>query len=498
MNVTFGLWADGGAWPPHGGAGSGSLGEPVVGPAGLLELLETVLGRSAPHVAAVERTATWQAKLEASDDGGRFWSRSLEADGWATARLLLQWRDELVAAGWDARLEYREQRLAHLSDAERAGPTLPAGPQDRLQNVERALREEAPVSDAIAQVRLVERRGDLPPSWRRVLAALEAAGVPVNAIEPAPAADAGTSLGRVQRWLQHGDEAALDGEADGTVEIATSSSALLGGELVAQWLQASPTRDDTVLLTPDGSGGVLDRAMLRRARPRLGTGGRSTYRGSLQVLLLAFQIAWRPLDVRALMDLLVLEDGPLPPRAAHRLAGALEQAPGVASLEWHEAWQRLEARELERAEHEGDTRQARSRLEAWRAWVEPESADPDEGMPAGAATAICDRVEAWAWARHHATFEALYPATARAASDVRAALRALDRTHYPKRLLDRVIDQALAEGEGDPDVLAEAGSPHAVTHPGAIWGPAGAVVWWDWRNMDERPRTHALERGGAP
>lgn len=487
MNVTFGLWADGGAWPPHGGSGRGSLGEPVVGPAGFLELLETVLGRGGAHVAAVARTATWQAKLEVADDGGRFWSRSLEADAWATARLLLQWRDELVEAGWDARRDYREKRLADLADAEHAGPTLPAGPQDRLQNVERALQGDEPVSDAITQVRLVERRGDLPPAWRRVLAALEAAGVPITRVEPAPAADAGSSLGRVQRWLHHGDQATLDGDADGTLEIATASSALLGGELVAQWLHASAGSDDTVLLTPDASGRGLDRAMQRRALPRLGAGSRSSFRGSLQVLLLAFQIVWRPLDVRALMDLLVLEDGPLPARAANRLAGALEQAPGAGSPEWREAWQRLEARELERADTDDAARQARQRLEAWRAWVEPTVADPDEGMPAGAATAICDRVEAWAWASHHATSEALYAATARAASDVRSALRALDRTRYAKRLLDRVIDQALADGEPAPDVLAEAGSPHAATHPGAIWGAAGAVVWWDWRNEGERP-----------
>jgi ATP-dependent helicase/nuclease subunit B len=55
MDIVFGLWADGGAAPDHGGEGAGALGAPVVGPNGLLEILELPYGLSRPPSAWVVR-----------------------------------------------------------------------------------------------------------------------------------------------------------------------------------------------------------------------------------------------------------------------------------------------------------------------------------------------------------------------------------------------------------------------------------------------------------
>src|SRR3989304_4507558 len=51
-----------------------------------------------------------------------------------------------------------------------------------------------------------------------------------------------------------------------------------------------------------------------------------------------------------------------------------------------------------------------------------------------------------------------------------------------------VVDQALAGGDRDPQARAEAAPRRqVVAHPGAIWGPADVVVWWDFRDGGERP-----------
>ena len=57
MDVVFGLWADGGASPDHGGGGGGSLGQPVVGPTALIDILETALGLGGPRRPQVVRIA---------------------------------------------------------------------------------------------------------------------------------------------------------------------------------------------------------------------------------------------------------------------------------------------------------------------------------------------------------------------------------------------------------------------------------------------------------
>jgi hypothetical protein len=96
------------------GAGSASFGAPVVGPAGLVTLLEAELGLGDPPSSVLDRVVAWQAKREAADGSERFWTRSLAADAWATARLLLGWRDDLVAAGWRPDVGCSEHRLDDL------------------------------------------------------------------------------------------------------------------------------------------------------------------------------------------------------------------------------------------------------------------------------------------------------------------------------------------------------------------------------------------------
>ena len=87
MDIIFGLWADSGAYPDHGGSERGALGQPVVGPAGLVDILETAVGTGRPPISEVVRIASFQASLEKLD-GEYFWSSSFAADPWASTRTL--------------------------------------------------------------------------------------------------------------------------------------------------------------------------------------------------------------------------------------------------------------------------------------------------------------------------------------------------------------------------------------------------------------------------
>ena len=80
MDLVFGLWADGGASPDHGGAAGGALGQPVVGPGGLVDVLETALSLGGPRRAQVVRIAAFQSILEGLE-GDFFWSRVALRDG---------------------------------------------------------------------------------------------------------------------------------------------------------------------------------------------------------------------------------------------------------------------------------------------------------------------------------------------------------------------------------------------------------------------------------
>lgn len=444
---------------------------------GFLDILETARGLGSPQASEVLRVGAWQAALEKLDGPPLFWTRSLNVDGWASARTLLRWRDELVAAGWRASEEWDCPRLADFAVAERAADHVPLGTADRIAALvdDLAQRQALPIT----RLRLIDRLEDHPAGWRRLIDRVQSCGVRVEQIEHRPAASVDTALGRLQRWIVAGGE--IGGAADGTVTVATAASAALAAEVTGQWF-AERIPDDAVLVAEDGDTQLLDHALAGAGQPRAGRSLASAHRGSLQALLLGFKTAWMPFDPHALMELLVFPSSPVAPRAARRLADALEQAPGRGSAKWLDAWTRISAAEIAAAHGDPSLiRKAEARIARWRAWADPALSDPETGMPIEAALAICDRTVQWATVRHAADGDPLHHAAARLAGDLRAALIALGRAHLPRTLVERVIDQALDVGHADPSAIAEAADWRSVAHPGAIWRAIGDLVWWNFR-----------------
>ncbi len=203
MKVHFSQWLDG--YIPHLPVGEAVMAEAWVGPRGLLERLESAFGIAGPASAEPERVDAYARRIERCVDGDVFFSRSWGIDPWGVARELLQWRDELVLAGWDGSVVadggLRLEALAAV-EAQRE-VELPGGFADRVRRVERVL--EGGRETGIEEVRLIEPRRDLPCVWQRVIGALERSGTRIiEPRAPKPAADPGTDLGLLQRALVEG------------------------------------------------------------------------------------------------------------------------------------------------------------------------------------------------------------------------------------------------------------------------------------------------------
>lgn len=479
MDVVFGLWADGGASPDHGGEGPGALGQPVVGPVGLIDILETAVGLGGPRRPQVVRIAAFQSTLEALE-GDYFWSRSLAMDPWATARTLLGWRDELVGLGWRDDMTWSGVRLTQLAVASKSATDLAPGLADRIAAI--LVKLGGSNTTPIARLRLIDSAHLLPSPLRRVVERLRALGCFVEDLEITTAAAPATSLGRLQRWIVDG--IVPEPGADGSVTLATSASEPLAAEVLGQWFAAQD--GDVALVAQEDDTDLLDHGLSAIGQPRAGRSRSSIHRGSLQLLLLAFRGSWAPFDPHALMELLIFPASPIAPRAAWRLASALEQAPGRGGPEWVEAWEAIAAAEREYAEGDADALAAVDpRLARWREWTELEMADATSGMPLAQALGICERVTAWAVRRYAATGDLLYASTSALSGEVRAALAALGRDLVPRLLVERVIDQALDLGHPNPGSQAEAARWRSVPHPGAVWAPKDAVVWWNFSTTRE-------------
>ena len=480
LKLVFSLFADGGAWPEHPGSGAAVVDAAVVGPMRLLDHIETMLGLGAPAVAGVKRIAIYRRKLE-SVGAGRFWADSFEKDSWSTARELLNWRDELVEAGWQAKESLPAKRLADLAAAEDAGPGLPFGYADRLRALIDAL-DEKPVLP-LASIELIDVRDDLPAGLRRLLHSLEACGVAVSARTLTAPDRSSTDLARaLAPFTENGSRPEISG--DGSICLLTADTELVAAEAVAGWLAADKPDNDGLVFVLGEDSALLDHALHRVGLPRLGSSAPSPHRALLQVLPLAFALAWNPPDPKSLLDFLLLPVSPLPRWAANRLASRVAETPGVGGPLWQKTFDEIAERFAEKSPDEPAAKRAEA-IGNWRAFVEPQRHDPIVGMPRLAARAIAGRVAAWATSRYGASGDGLLLMLATSASDLSAAIDATEADMLDRLLIERMIEQVIGAGVSDPTAVAEAAPWRAVGHPGAIWGPAKTIVWWHFADNGE-------------
>lgn len=484
MELYFGIAADGWTYPDTP-APSGAVDAAIVGPAGLVEALESQLGLAGPTAPHAVRIAAYAAKLRAASNGHRFWTESFTKDPWSTAATLLAWRDSLVAGGW-TRGPIGALRIDDLAAAEGAGTAVPPGLADRAVALLWAVAERPGLR--VVRLLLLEPRAILPPLWAALVDVLATAGVAVEEYQCGATASEGSDLRRVQSALVGALPEPLVG--DGSFVMVESDTALMAAEAVADWLAAAPTEllEGTVVVAPDGDTALLDRALCARGLPALGLSSPSPWRGALQVLPLAFAVAWRPLDSKALLNLLMLPRPPIPRFAAARLARALTAAPGLGGRSWNAAWEEIRTRALELNADAGAqaATKAEAQIARWRVWTVGARFDRAAGMPAAEARQIAGRVAAWAMEVDAGRGDPLLLAVAGAAGALSEAVDRLELDMLPALLLERILGQVLADGVQNPLHGPETGGLRAIRAPGALWDAAPRVIWWNFVGPGEK------------
>ena len=476
-HIILGIGCDNTAWPETASAADAAVGAPVLGPHGLLRVVETALGLGLPEVAPAIRLAAWRAKLEASH-AGRFWQDSLTQDPLTTAEELLRWRDALIEGGWRPEASGTSPRLLDLAAAEATGAPLPAGVADRLA---RAIGELTRGLTPIGQISLLDGRAGLPPAMARLVAALEASGAVVENV-PEHISPALGDLGAVQGTLRLGGAATLKG--DETFALLTAETETAAAEVLADWL-AARRGEGRVIIIADQPTAALDAALARRHLPALGVSRASALRGVLQLLPLAIATRWRPFDAPRMLQLLQARPSPLPRELRHALTNALVQAPGRGGAGWISAMAQGMAAfgsRLAEEEAENPNRKAAARLkrgqERAATLIEAPLVDPDGGMAVDELRAICGLLASWAVEQSQTEAGPLFHALTAASRALAEAASASGRASLPRVELERLLAAALEPGLPDPDAEEQAAPWIVLRDPAAMWGFAEVVVWW--------------------
>lgn len=463
MHVTFGLFLD----ARQGPSPTNFFNSPLVGRLGLLSLLETYLGLSAPEASFAKRVAVYSGLLRTHDNGSRFYSESLQADSIGTAARLLAWRDEWRLGGWNGSAQpthpVRLQELAAIEKA--AAGSLPPGEAERLLLVVQALRASGP--GPIKSVLLVDPREDFPLLWRLVLDHLPAVEVRL----PQPQGE-----GQL-RMVQEKALAVLAGQPSGGTAAPTDGSLMLVRALSAttaeHWLSARNSHEpgDRLVLAED-VGDSLDVSLSATGGVNCGFERPSQLRPALQALPLALELCWAPLDINRLLDFLTHPVGPFSRRARSTLARAVAKQPGIGGEAWTAAKAKLAAGD--------DTQEVADEVGFW---LESERWLRTSGVPIDALIARVDRLKESM--RRRLTGEtsdvASFSEAHRQCSAVHDALTELARQGLASvlpRQIEQLVAHATPAGATNPAAVAHVGCMRSASTAAACIEAADEVVWW--------------------
>ncbi len=356
------------------------------GPAQLLSWLETQLGL--PQL-DVHRAARVMQYADALDKVANPCSaQSFAADRWETASDLLERRDELMMSGWDGKLHEACPRLAlDLAAAETGYAKSFPGEFERLTDVLVALDAGQQLPEH--QLFLADGIDSWPAVWQGVLRRMSLCEIE----SPVPKGANGPALYQAADLVRGFATPPFD--CDASLRVANARSETAAIEFLASVCSKSPERlARTVVYCEDDALAVrLDVCLQRIGLPTMGASLQTRAHPVLQVLPLALELCWEPVDPQCLLDFLTLPIIPIPRAAASDLARALGEEPGLGSISWERAFRELCDKSEQAQEDPGKLKQ---RLHDWFC---------DERSPQGQpiATALvakqCRKVSKWAIGR---------------------------------------------------------------------------------------------------
>jgi ATP-dependent helicase/nuclease subunit B len=493
LNIILGYWLDSATYPDALGVNEAAVGTVVTGFNGLIGILETQLGLTAPQASENIRIAEWQELIRKQDTGNKPFSKSFATDSWNTAKELLRRRDELVLAGWDPNVHKGGGRwLETLVQLELSNPDRTGGFPDRIRVLLSKLQEEVVLD--INSITIVDEEESLWDPWcLKLIDLLKSHGVQVQKeqvlfksnTEETPATD----LSLLQSVIA-GEKSAGEAEGDGSLLLVRSEQEWDAADFLISWLQ-DHGMEDIVLIKGEGSL-FLDELLHRRGVPGAGVDAFSKWRAVLQVLPLTIDTYWEPLRVDRMMELLTIPSSPVPGKIRYRLAKELASNPGIGGPKWQQAIedgiQDYEESWVQKGYDETEVKKRRKNLvEKLDLWVRHDYFDPNEGIPFEKLAHICQKVSQWAATNYQMTNDLIYILATQIAEEVLEGVKTLGVSQVSHLQVARILDSVLGEGAKLDSYKQEASNWQVVNHPGQIWGNADTIIWWGFQKSMAGP-----------
>lgn len=470
MQILFGMKLDRVEWVDQGA----SLGQVKLGPRGLIQLLSTRLGLVSAPEQSIKRINAWYQRLLVLDHKDAWFHESFQVDPWSTAIQLLQWRDELVEAGWNGQaFEAATPRLTTLSEMESVDILMPQGFADQFSLVLRTLKEkQGKVCESIS---LVEPLSSLPHHWQSLFGELARQGTRIEELVTEEKEGVQDSvLGQVKSVLKSLKIDHLPCPDDDSLLLLHAENEWEAAEQVALWLSAHPDKNRSLAIVCGRDTLILDEVLHRYGLPRIGQSLSTSMSEVRQLLALVMANAWKPVDIRSVVELLSMSIPLFPWKVTRHLLTAVKEEPGLGGREWDRALEKIES------ENEENERL----LQDIALILEDHRFDEDQGIPKESIRERCNWLVgklAPKLSHHPELIEAIHQA--RTLADLSKGKGFVPRFH-----LDRILQDLADRGGMENPSVKEAAPWRIFSDPGQITGPYDEILWWAF-NEPIFPRT---------
>jgi ATP-dependent helicase/nuclease subunit B len=450
MKIKFGIHIDLGCWPEFAHDQQASIGEISLGPLGLIGVLETSLGLIATDVPEALRIRRYMERLQSLPQKSRFYTRSCDSDAWATARELLQWRDELVMYGWNPHSSEAPDRISTLAEIEQVRKPLGPGLADRFQIILHRLNNSPSVN--ISRIELQEPFELLPTTWQKLFNTLKTCGVSI-------------------------EQAAIPNNEIQEIVLLQSEDIWPLAQTVSAWLSGTMHKNDTVLLCQQDTG-QLDLTLHGMGLPATGRISKSAQLNLFQLLPLLLENIWKPVRLERLMELFSVPESPVPGFAARALSSAIAKEPGLESRKWQEALETIRHKKHTYLLKEGlleeeAVKAAEEFVSDLDKWLRASRVDADSETPSLLVVSVVQRL-----ARHLAKISARLPSAKIAMGHCRDMLKVLEGiSSISKPLIERILDDVIGPGRAAGN-LREAAPWGVISDPSQLIAPVDSLVWW--------------------
>lgn len=496
MNLYFGLELDDMCYPF---SQQNLTGTSVVNTQELLHFFEDHLGLSG-HPTNNEHLRIEQYRqilIHYLDTyGTAFYSRSFDADQFATANELLKRRDELVLEGWDfsvnddtpERLQVLAIMEAHIQqtnqdfiDKKANKRALTDGFADRFRTV---LKELPFKKQPIEKIFINEPLELLSSHIHQLFSILKEKGVQISSIykqehTKTPSTD-------LEKW-----QFALENKTPKQTLTGDGSLVIIKGKRetqLASYLSKILVQDTEfrpLCIIPEKNR-ALDNALIQEGLPSLGILSASSARPSLQLLKLVTTFLWNPIDPYKILEFVSLTIKPLHDELARRIAQQMARTPGILSSSWNAMIARFfeELEERAKVDTRIDVQQTRFQ---YNFWFRRTRYNTNQGVPKEDVTDIFFYISQWAFQEFEdgGSVNSSLIVLSEQAKRIQDLVETLPdaQTHLSALELERIVRTIY---EPSPVVFNERAVGHLpyVYNPSAITTAADEVLWWNFTHYD--------------